>query len=202
MPVGLGVWSFGLIAAGALLVSGTNRLAIILSAVRLSDRSGGPAARALESMSDDIVVVRDVLASTGSPIQELVLGPFGAAVIHELPSTRQVRRAGRGWEFRTGSEWRRMDDPIEVAIRDAERVRMWLAGADLDFVVRVHAALIASDPSLERAPGCAVIGPEQVAVWIAALPPQRTLTAGRRSRLLAVARRNSMATEHAAAVGW
>ena len=111
-----------------------------------------------------------MLAKTGRPVPELVIGPFGAAVIHELPSARQVRRGGLGWETRIGDGGARMDDPIEQAIRDAEGVRLWFAGADLDFVVRVHAALVVTDQSIERAPGCAVIDAGEIRAWVAALP--------------------------------
>jgi hypothetical protein len=71
-------------------------------------------------------------------------------------------------------------------MRDAERVRRWLAAADLEFVVRVYAALVVDDRALQRSPTCAVISSEQIPAWIGSLPLQRTLTAGRRGRLLAM----------------
>ena len=39
---------------------------------------------------------------------------------------------------------------------DAERVRHWLNHGDLDFVVRVYAGLVTTDPSMLRSPLCAV----------------------------------------------
>jgi hypothetical protein len=81
-------------------------------------------------------------------------------------------------------------------MRDADRVRRWLAGADLEFVVRVYAALVVNDRVLQRSPTCAVISPAQIPAWIASLPRQRTLTAGRRARLLALARAEARTGSH------
>jgi hypothetical protein len=81
-----------------------------------------------------------------------------------------------------------MDDPLEAAARDADRVRRWLSLADLDFVVRVYAAVVVDDRSIQRSPLCATMTEEQIPGWIAALPRQRTLTKGRRDRLMAIMR--------------
>lgn len=188
MTIGLGIWSFSLIAGGALLAAGTNRLASVVASFKRRDGSGGPAARALGGSSDELAVAGIVIPREGRPVPELVIGSFGVAVIHELPSAHRVRNGPAGWEIRASDGWEQMDDPLEAAMRDAERVRRWLAGADLEFVVRVYAALVVSDRMLQRSPTCAVISVSQIAPWIASLPRQRTLTAGRRARLLAMAR--------------
>lgn len=189
-PVGieLGVWTFALIAGGALLAAGTNRLALIVAVLKAADPGRGPAARTLAGSSEELAVARAVVPRDGRPIPELVIGSFGVAVIHELPTSRSVRHGPAGWETRTSEGWEPMDDPLDTAMRDAERVRRWLASADLEFVVRVYAALVVSDHGPQRSPTCAVIGSEQIPAWIASLPRQRTLTAGRRARLLAMAR--------------
>lgn len=197
IAIGLGVWSFALIAGGALLVAGASRLALILTMLRTGHGAGGPAARALASIPDDVAVASGVIPNEGRPVPELVIGAFGAAVVHELPSSRQIRHGRAGWESRTSDGWQPMDDPLDAAMRDADRVRRWLSTADLDFVVRVYAALVVSDRTLQRSPTCAVISTEQIPAWIASLPRQRTLTAGRRGRLLAMAQLASRA-----AAGW
>lgn len=183
----LGVWSFSLIAGGALLAAGTNRLALIVAMIRIGESGGGPATRTLGTSTDDLAVAVDVIPREGRPIPELVIGSFGAAVIHELPAASRVRHGASGWETRTRDGWEPIDDPLDAAMRDAERVRRWLAGADLEFVVRVYAALVVGDRLLQRSPTCAVIGAHQISAWIASLPRQRTLTAGRRARLLTLA---------------
>jgi hypothetical protein len=188
VSVGLGVWSFALIAGGSLLVAGTNRLAFALALVRHGGRTRGPAAEALSS-SAEIVVVDGVNMPDGPPIAELAIGPFGVAVIHALASEKQVRQGPSGWERRASDGWQPMDDPLGAAMRDAERVRRWLATADLEFVVRVYAALVVDDRAIQRSPTCAVIRTDQIPGWVASLPVQRTLTAGRRGRLLAMTSR-------------
>jgi hypothetical protein len=191
MAIGFGIWSLSLIAGGAFLAAGTNRLASVVATLKRPVGGGGPAAKALGGSSEDLAVAGNVVPREGRPVPELVIGSFGVAVIHELPSAHRVRTGPAGWEIRSSDGWEPMDDPLEAAMRDAERVRRWLAGADLEFVVRVYAALVVSDRMLQRSPTCAVIGANQIAPWIASLPRQRTLTAGRRARLLAMARPTS-----------
>jgi len=184
--IGLGVWGFAMIAGGGLLVAGTNRLAWLVAVLRQRPDRGGPAARALASAADDIVVARNVILGDGTVIPELVIGAFGAAVVHTMPPSRLVRHGAR-WETRTDDGWIPMEDPLEVAARDADRVRRWMSLADLDFVVRVYAAVVVNDRTIQRSAQCATITPEQIPGWIAVLPRQRTLTKGRRDRLLAMA---------------
>lgn len=193
-PIGLGIVSLSLIAGGALLLAGTNRLAATLAWLRAGDGVTGPGARALASMADDVAVVADVVPSEGRPIPELVIGPFGAAVLHAIPAGRQVRQVGTSWEYRTREGWRPMDNPLEAANRDAERVRRWFTIVDLDFVVRVYAAVIVADGSIPRSPTCAVLTAEQLPAWIGALPGQRSLTPARRLRLRALASQPPSAT--------
>lgn len=182
----LGISSISLIAAGALLLAGANRLSATLLKVRRHP-SPGPAARALAQLADEVTVLGRVVPSQGRAIPELAIGPFGAAVIHALPPPRDVRRAGASWELRTPDGWRPMDNPLDLATRDAEQVRRWFSTADLDFVVRVYAALVVTDASLPRSAACAVLTADQLPGWIAALPRQRSLTAARCFRLAALA---------------
>jgi hypothetical protein len=189
VTMGLGVWSFSMIAGGALLVSGTSRLAAIVAVLRtggLGLQTRGVAGRALAGSNEETVVAGAVIRVDGTRIPELVVGAFGAAVIHELPRGGRTRQTRNGWELRTDNGWRPTDDPLETVSRDAERVRRWLQLEDLDFVVRVYGALV-SDQPLVRSATCAVIRPDQIQGWLAALPRQRTLTAGRRARLIAMA---------------
>ena len=202
IPIALGIWSMSLIAGGALLVAGTNRLAVTLASLKTRDRQRGPGAQALASIADQIVVVAEVVPLEGRAIPELAIGPFGAAVIHALPASRQVRCVGASWESRTRAGWLPMDNPLELAMRDAERVRRWFSIADLDFVVRDHAALVVTDQSFPRSATCAVVTLEELPAWISALPPQRSLTAARRVRLVALAAPPSKRTPRSAPVGW
>jgi hypothetical protein len=185
--IALGVWSFTLIAGGAMLLAGTSWLALVVSVLRRPSRLGGPASRALASASDEISVASDVIVGSGPAVPELVVGAFGAAVVHTMPPSQLIRHGAR-WETRTSDGWLPMNDPLETAARDADRVRRWLSLADLDFVVRVYSAVVVDDRSIQRSPLCATITEEQIPGWIAALPRQRTLTKGRRDRLVALMR--------------
>lgn len=186
VALGLGAWSFSLIFGGALLVSGTSRLAFILAVVRRGGPMGGPAARALAGAADEVVLANAVIPIDRVTVPELVVGSFGLAVIHELPPSSRIRQTRGGWEVRVGDAWQAMADPLEAAARDAERVRRWFAVTELDFVVRVAAALVVTDRTLARTSNCAVVAPNQIEGWLASLPRQRTLTAGRRGRLISM----------------
>jgi hypothetical protein len=178
-------WALVFIACAGLLFAGTNRLAAVAATVRIRRRRRSPVVAALGSLPADVTVATDVIPVDGRPIPELVIGPFGIAVIHELGRRDAIRQVGTSWERRTRAGWAPAEHPLDAAERDAERVRHWLTTGDLDFVVRVHAALITADPSMLRSPLCAVITEAQIPDWIASLPRQRTLSEGRRQQIVA-----------------
>jgi hypothetical protein len=81
-----------------------------------------------------------------------------------------------------------IESPLERASRDADRIHSWLTGDDGDYVLKVYSAVVGTDPKAERTATCAVIAPDQVAAWLASLPPQATLDAGRRERIIRMIR--------------
>jgi hypothetical protein len=141
-----------------------------------------------------------VVPVDGRPIPELVIGPFGVAVVHPMPPSERVRRVGQSWEIRVREGWAPTEHPLDRAARDADRVRHWLTNGDLDFVVRVYAAIVAPDTTLPRSPVCAVITADQIPAWLQALPAQRGLTPGRRNRLVTLVR--SAVTAGDGRIGW
>jgi type IV secretory pathway protease TraF len=179
------IGALAVIAGASLLVAGTSRLASIIATLRGRPRRRSPVVAALGTLPPDLVVATDVVPTPGRPIPELVVGPFGVAVIHELGGRSVIRQIGTTWERRTRDGWVPTEHPLDRAERDAERVRHWLTHGDLDFVVRVHAALITPDASMMRSPLCAVITERQIPAWLAALPSQRSLTEGRRQQVAA-----------------
>lgn len=201
--IGLGILSLSLIAGGALLLAGTNQLAMTLARLKARDERLGPGATALAFMAGEVAVVADVVPSEGRAIPELVIGPFGAAVLHALPAGQRYRQVGTSWEYRTHDGWLPMDNPLEAANRDAERVRRWFTIVDLDFVVRVYAAVIVADNSIPRSATCAAVTSDQLPVWIASLPSQRSLTPARRLRLRSLAASQAgVVTDQHAPRGW
>jgi len=178
------VWGLALGAGGALSIAGTNRLAGTLASVR--GRRGGrsPVMRMKGALPADILVSAAVLPHEGRAIPELVIGPFGVAVVEELAGRDRSRRSGQGWETRTRHGWVPAEAPLDAIARDADRVRHWLTTSDLDYVVRVYAALVTTDTTIDRTPSCAVIREAQIPAWLAALPRQRSFSEGRRNHLL------------------
>jgi hypothetical protein len=181
---GVIVWSIALVAPTAFVLIGANRLARILAATRRRMPHRSAALRALDALPDDVTIATGIAMPDGRPISDVVIGPFGAAVVRELPPVAVTRvREGR-WQLRTRRGWIVIESPLERAARDSERVRRWLAHDDADFIVKVYAAVVGPEPTLPRTTDCAVLTPDQLAPWIAGLPPQRSLTEGRRERLL------------------
>jgi hypothetical protein len=147
--------------------------------------------RLARAIGDDHIVATGLQLPDGSRIiPELVVGPFGAAVFHELPPAGAVMSRGvRSWEVRVGNgQIRTIENPLERATRDCERVRSWLSGDENDHVIKVYAAVVGTDPRVERSATCAVLAPDQVAEWLTSLPPQRTIDAGRRARIVKMVR--------------
>lgn len=183
LPIAPMIWTLAIVAGAGLLVAGTNRLATSVAGLRSRPTPRSPMLRALAVLPADVVVETGVVLQGGRPIPELVIGSFGVAVVHEMGGHRVLRRVGRSWETRSPDGWVPTEHPLDQVERDAERVRHWLTHGDLDFVVRVHAALVTVDASMLRSPLCAVITEDQIPDWIAALPRQRSLSEGRREHL-------------------
>ncbi len=178
---GVAIWPLVLLGMAVFLVVGSARLAVVLAALRPATRSSAhPLAAGLPA---DVTLVENVNVGDGRAVPLVLLGRFGAAVVRELPDPAVTRRQGPYWEANAGEGWIRIENPLERAARDSERVRRWFAHDDRDFVVRVYAAVIAADGAVPRTPSCAVIGPAQLPAWLASLPVQRSLTDARRTQL-------------------
>jgi hypothetical protein len=183
--VALGViaWAVALTAPACFVIVGSVRL---LRAVEPLSR---PRRRSVSSLSgtlsDQYVAATRVHLPDGRVIPELVIGPHGVAIFEELPPPSVSRHTGGRWEVRfTDGRWVPLENPLDRAARDADRVRRWLATDDRDFVVKVYAAAIATDRSVMRSPTCAVITRDEVPAFLAALPAQRSLTPSRLDRIV------------------
>lgn len=183
IATGAAVWAIALVAPAGLVLIGTSRLVRILASARGRIPRRSATIRALDGAADDVIVATGITLPDGRGVSELVIGPFGGAVIRELPPSAVTRiREGR-WELRTRRGWVSIENPLERAARDAERVRRWLGHDDADFVVKVYAAVVGPEPTMPRTTDCAVLAPDQLVAWIDALPPQRSLTDGRRQQV-------------------
>ena len=191
LAAGALAWTFALTAPAGFGLVGLVRMASAFERWARRRRPPTPVVRLAGSIDDDHAVATRVRLPDGSRVlPELVIGPFGAAVIEELPPPGAVVSRGiRSWEVRLADgKVHLIDHPLERATRDAERVRGWFADDDSDYVVKVYAAVVGTDPLVSRTPTCAYIGPEQVAAWLASLPPARSFDADRRERVIRMVR--------------
>jgi hypothetical protein len=180
-------WTFALTAPAGFGLIGLARIVTAFEKWRARRPRITPAVRLRRTIGDDHVVATSVRVPDGRPVPELVVGPFGAAVIEELPPAGAVVAHGpRTWEVRLGNGYiRTIENPLERAAHDAERVRGWLSPDEADYVLKVYAAVVGkTNAPVERTPTCAIIAPEQVAEWLATLPIQRSIDAGRRERIV------------------
>ncbi len=183
-------WTFALTAPAGFGLVGITRLATAVERARARRPRITPAVRLARAIGDDHVVATNLLTPDSRVIPELVVGPFGAAVIEELPPRQAVMSRGiRSWEVRVGSgKVLTIENPLERATHDADRVRAWLSGDESDHVIKVYAAVVGEDDRVERSQACAVVTPSQVAGWLTSLPPQATLDEGRRERIVRMIR--------------
>lgn len=177
-------WAAGLSAPILLTGAGVLKLARAVAELRPRGRRSF-LADLVAGLSDDHVLLEGLRLDDGRRIQAVVVGPFGAAVLEALPPRGMTRRRGNFWELRVGPrDFIPIESPLDRAARDAERFRRWLLQEDQDHVVRVYAAVVGVEPGLARTPSCAVVAPEQLPAWLAALPAQRGFTTWRRQRLV------------------
>lgn len=177
------VWALTLVGPPIFAIVGAVRLGRVVRAL-----TARPPARAMTraaaAIGDEYVAARDVRLPDGRIVRDLVLGPFGLAVLLELPPPGALRHHGTSWEIRRpDGRWHHLENPLERAARDAERVKGWMASVERDFVVKVYAAVVTSDPTVGRTATCAVVQPDQIPGWLASLPAARALTPDRRADL-------------------
>jgi hypothetical protein len=187
LVVGALAWTFALTAPAGFGLVGLARLATAVDRARARRPRVTPAVRLRRAIGDDHVVATGVRLPDGSRVlPELVIGPFGAAIVEELPPAGAVMSRGiRSWEVRVGNGYvRTIENPLERAAHDAEGVRAWLSPDDSDHVLKVYAAVVGTDPTVERSPSVAVLAPSQVADWLTSLPPQKSLDKGRLDRIV------------------
>jgi hypothetical protein len=180
MATGGAIWAIALVAPPSFAIVGAVRLARVVRAV-----TARPAPRAVAKLAatlgDDYVAAQDVRLPDGRVLRNLVVGPFGIAVLTELPPPNATRHNGTSWEIRRrDGRWIPYENPIERTGRDSERVRSWFAALERDYIVKVYSAAVTTDVDVARTPACAVIAPDQIPAWLASLPPSRALTVDRR----------------------
>jgi hypothetical protein len=190
MATGALAWGFALIAPALFLMVGLSRLVDTIELMVVRRRRPRPVAAIVHSLPEDHTAAARVRLPDGRVIPELIVGPFGVAVIEELPPPAISRQHGGRWEARAADgEWHPIENPLERASRDAERVRRWLAQDDRDHIVKVYAAIVAPEARIARIPTCAVVDQADLLAWLASLPVQRSLYADRREAVVDMVKR-------------
>ena len=185
---GILVWGFAIVVPAAFLILGFARLVSVLDGLSGS-RPKRVTPHLAQALGSDHLAATDLVLPGGRRLHEMVLGPFGIAVLGDVPPRSFTRHVGARWEIRDNrGRWIPIENPVQRASRDAERVRGWLASDDRDFLVRVYAAIVTDDPTIERSPDCAVVPTSELASWLEALPIQRGLTTTRREHLVELVR--------------
>lgn len=179
MLMGALVWGLSLVAPPAFAIVGAIRLSSVAAEVLRKPQAG--AVKSVASrLGDEYVVAPVINLPDGRIARNVVVGPFGMAILHEMPPKRLTRRHGSQLEVRRyDGRWVSLENPLERATRDTERLKHWLSGEERDFVVKVYAAVVTDDPSINRIPSCAVLLADQIPGWLASLPPQRSLSPSR-----------------------
>ena len=181
---GMVVWAIALVAPAGFLLLGTNRLARMLAAIsgRVSRRTAAVSVLSGLPMTSSWPVASPWTTGGRSRTSSSVRSgpPWCASSRRRAPCASRTGTGSCG-RSAAGSRWRTR---CRRTVRDSERVRRWLAHDDADFVVKVYAAVVSRELDVPRTTACAVLRPDQLAAWVAALPPQRSITAGRREQIV------------------
>jgi hypothetical protein len=189
MLAGMLAWTFALIAPATFIIVGLARIVAVVDSVAAQRPRASMISRLGAVLGDDYVVTTRLRLPDGRVVPELVIGPFGAAVLEPLPPAGATRRHGTAWEVRrTDGRWVPLENPLDRASRDAEAVKRWFAHDDHDFIVKSYAAVVGPEGALPRTPTCAMISTDQIPAWILSLPPQRSLTPARREQIIELVR--------------
>jgi hypothetical protein len=179
-------WTLLLVAPTLAGIAGITRLAGVAGRVAAFRARPHPVVGLSRVLGEEFAAATGLRLPDGRIVSEIIVGPHGIAVFEPLPPLALIRVHAGAWQLRIGKDrWVPLENPLDRTVRSADRVRRWIAAADRDFVVKVHAAVIAPDVStIARTPACAVITRDQVPAYLASLPAQRTFTAERRAQVL------------------
>jgi len=178
--IGAAALAVALTAPAAFAIVGIARLGGAVTRARSARGSTTPVARMAAQLPDGCTVISRIRLPDGRRIPDLVVGPHGVALFESLPPPAASRRSGDRWEVRFSDRtWRPIENPLQKAARDADRLRRHLEAQERDFVVRVQAAVLGDPGTVGRVDGCSVVDPDHVPAWLAALPAQRGLSPDR-----------------------
>ena len=161
-PAGIVVWGFAIVVPAVFLIMGVARMAAVIEALTaMRPRKVTP--QLASALGPDHIAATDSCCPAAAASTSSSLGPFGIVVLGAVPPPSFSRHVGSRWEVRDKrGRWIPIEEPVERASRDAERMRGWLATQDRDFLVRVYAAIVTEDERVERSATCAVVTPAEL----------------------------------------
>jgi hypothetical protein len=178
--IGAAALAVALTAPAAFAIVGIARLGGAATRARVARGSTTPVTRKAAQLPEGCTVIPRIWLPDGRWIPDVVVGPHGVAIFESLPPAAASRRTGDRWEVRFSDRtWRPIENPLQKAARDADRLRRHLDAQERDFVVRVQAAVLGDPGTVGRVDGCSVVAPDDVPAWLAALPAQRGLSPDR-----------------------
>ena len=182
--LGAAALAAALTAPAGFAIVGIARLGGALGHGRAARRATPPVAQRAGLLPEGCTVIPRIRLSDGRSIPDVVVGPHGVAFFELLPPAAATRHSGERWEARfADGTWRPIENPLERAGRDADRLRRHLEAQERDFAVRVQGAVLGDPHGVGRTDGCSVVAPDDVPAWLAALPAQRGLTSDRLAHL-------------------
>jgi hypothetical protein len=183
-------WTLLIVAPATAAIAGIAWLTDVAGRASMLRSRPHPVAGLARVLGEEYTAATNVRLPDGRVVSEIIVGPHGIAVFEPMPPAAITRTQGGRWELRVGKErWIPLENPLERTVRSADRVRHWLANEEPGFVVRVHAAVLASNAaSIARSPGCAVIRREQIPAYLNSLAIQRGFTPERRAQIVEIVR--------------
>jgi hypothetical protein len=98
----------------------------------------------------------------------ITVGRFGAVVFHRTGDDGSIRRCGGRWETSVDGDWLPMEAPFRTRRDDPTAASF--GSEERDLVVEVYAAVVPAPSSIDAAPGCTVLEPNQILSYLAAMP--------------------------------
>ena len=112
------IWGFTLVAPPSFAIIGALRIGQVARAVTAKPRPRAMT-RIAASIGDEYTDAANVRLPDGRVVRDLVLGPFGLAVVSELPPPRATRHTGQSWEIKhANGRWVHFENPLERATRE------------------------------------------------------------------------------------
>jgi hypothetical protein len=183
-------WTLLIVAPATAAIAGIAWLAGVAERASSMRAKPHPVLGLTRVLGEEYTAATNVRLPDGRVVSEIIVGPHGMAVFEPMPPAAMTRLQSGRWELRVGKDrWIPLENPLERTVRSADRVRHWLTNEDRGFVVRVHAAVVASEAaSITRSPGCAVVSRDQIPAYLNSLPIQRGFTPERRAQIVEIIR--------------